>query len=57
MNSVSILSGWKKFKELQLAEVDALYNQQSSSKKVIIDVKSIFEANTFKDNDYIYWNL
>ena len=47
----------KQFKELQLAEVDALYNQQSSSKKVIIDVKSIFEANTFKDNDYIYWNL
>ena len=47
----------KQFKELQLAEVDALYNQQSQSKRVIIDVKSIFEANTFKDNDYIYWNL
>ena len=47
----------KQFKELQLAEVDALYNQQSSNKRVIIDVKSIFEANTFKDNDYIYWNL
>ena len=47
----------KQFKELQLAEVDALYNQQSNNKRVIIDVKSIFEANTFKDNDYIYWNL
>ena len=47
----------KQFKDLQLAEVNALYKQQSSNKRVIIDVKSIFEANTFKDNDYIYWNL
>jgi len=47
----------KQFKELQLPEIDALYNKQSNSKKVIIDVKSIFDANAFKDNAYIYWNL
>ncbi|NLH45598.1 MAG: nucleotide sugar dehydrogenase [Acholeplasmataceae bacterium] len=47
----------KQFKELRTAEIDALYNQQSTSKKVIIDVKSIFAADTFKDHDYIYWNL
>ena len=47
----------KQFKDLQLAEVDALYKQQSSNKRVIIDVKSIFEANAFKSKDYIYWNL
>ena len=47
----------KQFKELRMAEIDALYNQKSTSKKVIIDVKSIFAADTFKDHDYIYWNL
>lgn len=47
----------KQFKELRMAEIDALYNQKSTSKKVIIDVKSIFAAGTFKDHDYIYWNL
>ena len=47
----------KQFKELRMAEIDALYNQKSTSKKVIIDVKSIFAADTFNDHDYIYWNL
>lgn len=47
----------KQFKELRMTEIDALYNQKSTSKKVIIDVKSIFVADTFKDHDYIYWNL
>ena len=47
----------KQFKELQMAEIGDLYNKQSTSKRVMIDVKSIFEANTFKHNDYIYWNL
>lgn len=48
----------KQFKDLQLAEIDALYNQQlANNQRVIIDVKSIFEANTFKNKGYIYWNL
>ena len=48
----------KQFKDLQMAEVDALYNQKSdNNQRVIIDVKSIFEANAFKSKDYIYWNL
>ena len=48
----------KQFKELQMAEIDALYNQKSANnQRVIIDVKSIFEANAFKSKDYIYWNL
>ena len=48
----------KQFKDLQLAEIDAFYSQQlANNKRVIIDVKSIFEANSFKNIDYIYWNL
>ena len=48
----------KQFKDLQPAEIDALYNQQlANNQRVIIDVKSIFEANTFKHKGYIYWNL
>ena len=48
----------KQFKELQMAEIDALYNQKlDNNQRVIIDVKSIFEANAFKSKDYIYWNL
>ena len=48
----------KQFKDLQMAEIDALYNQKSANnQRVIIDVKSIFEANAFKSKDYIYWNL
>ena len=48
----------KQFKDLQPAEIDALYNQQlANNQRVIIDVKSIFEANTFKNKGYIYWNL
>ncbi|MHC1714533.1 MAG: nucleotide sugar dehydrogenase [Acidaminococcaceae bacterium] len=48
----------KQFKDLQMAEIDALYNQKSdNNQRVIIDVKSIFEANAFKSKDYIYWNL
>ena len=48
----------KQFKDLQMAEIDALYNQKlDNNQRVIIDVKSIFEANAFKRKDYIYWNL
>ncbi|MGE4587981.1 MAG: nucleotide sugar dehydrogenase [Acidaminococcaceae bacterium] len=48
----------KQFKEMSLAEVDSLYNLQlPREKRVIIDVKSIFAANAFKNNGYIYWNL
>ena len=48
----------KQFKDLQMAEIDALYNQKSdNNQRVIIDVKSNFEANAFKSKDYIYWNL
>ena len=48
----------KQFKELQLQEIDALYNQKlDHNQRVIIDVKSIFEANIFKSKGYIYWNL
>ena len=48
----------KQFKDLQLAEIDAFYSQQlANNKRVIIDVKSIFEANSFKNIDNIYWNL
>ena len=48
----------KQFKDMQLAEVDALFNRQlANNEKVVIDVKSIFEAKSFKNMDYIYWNL
>ena len=48
----------KQFRDLQLAELEALYSKQlANNKRVIIDVKSIFEAKSFKDIDYIYWNL
>jgi len=48
----------KQFKDLQMAEIDALYNQKlDNNQRVVIDVKSIFEANAFKRKDYIYWNL
>ena len=43
------------YKRIELKSLNKYYN--SKSKKVLIDVKSIFDLKELKDNDYLYWRL
>ncbi|MBO7253705.1 MAG: nucleotide sugar dehydrogenase, partial [Clostridia bacterium] len=44
----------KEFMEYTKDEIDSLFGE---GKKVIIDVKGIFDRKTFESSEYIYWRL
>ena len=47
----------KQFKDLSLAQVDAMYKQLPNDKKVLIDVKNLFALDVLREKGYRYWKL
>lgn len=45
------------FKDMNLKEIDSLYNMGENCKKVLIDVKGIFDKKEFTKAGYRYWRL
>ena len=45
------------FKRLSFEEVDSMYKASSTNRKIIIDIKHIFDRNAFEGNGYMYWSL
>lgn len=50
--------GHDEFKNLTFGEIDKLFKEElPNGKKIVIDVKSILDKNTFTENNYSYWRL
>lgn len=45
------------FKNIDIKNVNKLFKQNDTQKKVIIDIVNAFEKETTETNGYIYWNL
>jgi UDP-N-acetyl-D-glucosamine/UDP-N-acetyl-D-galactosamine dehydrogenase len=45
------------FKNLTLKENDNMFLSDRNNKKIIIDVKSMFDKNTYEKEGYVYWRL
>lgn len=45
------------FKNLSFKSIDAMYIPSSKNKKIIIDIKHIFNKAMFENYDYLYWSL
>lgn len=46
-----------KFKNLSYEDIDLMYKPIPNNKRIIIDVRRIFDKNKFENNGYIYWGL
>lgn len=52
---VVFLVGHKNFRELDIADLDRIFKKNNF--KIIIDIKSIYDANYLRKKGYIYWSL
>ncbi|WP_414841212.1 nucleotide sugar dehydrogenase [Enterococcus saccharolyticus] len=47
----------EEYRNLSILEVDKLFKNVSNDKKVIIDIKNVFDINELKSLNYTYWRL
>ncbi|MBQ3053277.1 MAG: nucleotide sugar dehydrogenase [Clostridia bacterium] len=57
MDAVIITVAHDEFSNLTICEIDKMFKNTDNSKKIIADVKSIFDKNTIKAAGYNYWRL
>jgi len=55
MDAVILAVAHEQFRDLTVADFDKLYT--GSHRKVLVDVKSILNKNTFENAGYLYWRL
>ncbi|MGI6710751.1 MAG: nucleotide sugar dehydrogenase [Bacilli bacterium] len=55
VDAIVIAVSHNEFKALSIDALDKMYNRKTN--KVLIDVKGIFNRNTFETNNYKYWRL
>lgn len=56
MDAVIVAVAHKQFLELDKAKIDSLFNQQNN-RKVLVDIKGIFDRKEYTTQDYLYWRL
>lgn len=57
MDAIIIAVAHREFLELSLEKCDQLYHKDSGKRKVLIDVKGIFDKKRYEEAGYIYWRL
>jgi len=45
------------YKNISIEEIDNLFTKTKNNKKIIIDIKAIFDKNQMEELDYQYWRL
>lgn len=45
------------FRKLSNEEVKNMFKAETNDKKVIVDIKNIFDSDKFKNDGYVYWSL
>ena len=56
MDAVIIAVAHKEFLKLNKEDIKAFYNA-SNAKKVLADIKGLFNRNEFTDEEFVYWRL
>lgn len=56
MDAVIIAVSHEEFLQLKKEEIDGFF-VQSNRKKVLMDIKGLFERKTFAEDQYLYWRL
>lgn len=56
MDAVIVAVSHKQFLTLDKEKINALYSK-SNAKKVLVDIKGIFDRKEYSTEDYIYWRL
>lgn len=56
MDAVIIAVAHDDFKQLSKSDIDNFFSQ-TNDKKVLVDIKGLFDKNQFATSDYIYWRL
>lgn len=57
MNAVVLAVAHEKFSHMTKAEMDILYTESSTQKKVLLDIKGILDKKEYEQAGYIYWRL
>lgn len=58
IDALILAVGHREFKELSSREIESLFNQDlPAAQRVILDVKSILDAEYFKEHGYSFWRL
>lgn len=47
----------QKFREMELASLDALYKHGDTSDRILIDIKGIYDTTVMKSRNYRFWRL
>ena len=56
MDAVVIAVAHKKIKKLSKRDVEDMFNNQNP-RKILIDIKGIFDSKEFEEDEFIYWRL
>lgn len=56
MDAVIIAVSHEEFLQLKKEEIDGFF-AQNNGKKVLMDIKGLFERKTFAEDQYLYWRL
>ncbi|MGN0172223.1 MAG: nucleotide sugar dehydrogenase, partial [Acutalibacteraceae bacterium] len=57
MDAVILAVAHDEFKDLTMAQLDALYKAVPNDKKVLIDIKGLLDRNEYEAAGYQYWRL
>ena len=57
MDAVIIAVGHKEFLEYSIEDINRLYKTDLPNKKVLFDIKSIYDKSEYEEAGYIYWRL
>ena len=57
MDAVILAVGHDVFKEIKREDLDLLYGEGSGQKKVLLDIKGLFDKKEYEQAGYLYWRL
>jgi len=57
MDVVILAVAHEEFKKLTQNNIDGFYKTLPNTKKILIDIKGIFDQDTYQKHDYHYWSL
>ncbi len=57
MDAIILAVGHDIFKQINRDELDLLYRKDSQQKRILLDIKGLFNKNEYEQAGYLYWRL
>lgn len=57
MDAILLAVGHDIFKQINRDELDLLYRKDSQQKRILLDIKGLFNKNEYEQAGYLYWRL